>query len=267
MLSLSKLMQDISLMVNPFWLQIPTIFNILELLHIPPVSEKSWLPTHSVERKEFRTFEVADCFLMTTWRLSSAYCRSFIQVHEWVISNSLILQLFMLMAVVLIIRETTKWGSSQEVLNLADFMPPLISTTQPFHHVILVIVFHKNFYQDSTQCSHLSCGHKNVNSMQYFPPYHVCIPPCFAHQDVFFSLSCLSNPVDSMHYSSIKKAILTKYGVWNIQSTPKHVHAFLYADVPAFLIYIAWVDISFFLIPSLPLQIISLTFYPKLQPE
>lgn len=55
----------------------------------------------------------------------------------------------MLMAVVLI-RKMTKGCSAQEFVDLADLMHPLISISQPLLHMILVIVFHKNSYQDST---------------------------------------------------------------------------------------------------------------------
>lgn len=137
-------------MVNPFWLNFWLFSTFWELLHTLPISGKVWLPTTLVKRREFRTFEVAGCQLMTIWRMSSAYPSSFMQVHEWVIKNSLILQYFMLMAVVLI-RETTKGCSAQEVLDQGYLMHPLISITQVLLHMIPVIAFHKNSYQGSTK--------------------------------------------------------------------------------------------------------------------
>lgn len=72
--------------------------------------------------------------------------------------------------------------------------------------MFLVIMFQKNSYQDPIQCP-LSRGPRNVNTVQYFLLYYVCIPPYVADQDVFFPLSFVSNPTDSLHYLSTKKAI------------------------------------------------------------
>lgn len=89
----SKHVQELSLMVNPFWLEHLNIFNIPGTPpHTPPfpISGKVWLPTHLVRGWEFKTiFDIASCQIMTTWRMSPRY-PSFMQVREWV-TNALIM--------------------------------------------------------------------------------------------------------------------------------------------------------------------------------
>lgn len=92
----SRNMCKSSLIMNPFWFEYLTIFNILGTPpHIAPPNLweglTSYLIHHLVKRREFGTLEVANCQFVTTWRTSSAYPSSFLQVHELVIKNSLIL--------------------------------------------------------------------------------------------------------------------------------------------------------------------------------
>lgn len=101
--------------------------------------------------------------------------------------------------------------------NLTDLMYPLISITQPLLYMILGIVFHKNSCQDFTPVHALSCGHKNVNTMQYLP---LCLFGSLLYSPGCIFLSFLSNPIQ-MHYIPTKKTILTRYVVWHIQNTPK----------------------------------------------
>lgn len=76
----------------------------------------------------------------------------------------------MLMTVVLI-RETTKVGNAQEVLESGRFTVFIHIYNSTLLHMFLVIMFHKNSYQDPTQVLPLSCGPKNVNTVQYFLLY------------------------------------------------------------------------------------------------
>lgn len=133
-------------------------------------------------------------------------------------------------------KRNNKSGQCQEVLDLADLMYSFIFITQPLLHMFLVIMLRKNSYQDPTQVSPLSCGPKNVDTVQYFLLYM----SAFLH--MFFIKTYISlcpNPIHSTHYISTKKAIHVKDSqVFNY---------FLNVNLLSFPIFIPWPDISPFL--------------------
>ena len=110
--------------------------------------------------------------------------------------------------------------------NLTDLMYPLISITQPLLYMILGIVFHKNSYQNFTPVHPLSCGHKNVNTMQYLP---LCLFGSLLYSPRCIFLSFLSNPIDSNALQSYQESNTNKIcSLTHTKYSQVNTHFFVY---------------------------------------